>query len=108
MKAWHYCRTNAPHELTFSNLMLCCADLVFIGRELLRDPFWVLHAAKELKHDIHWPVQCVLQSLITLTALVVWRALASFSCALSCLVIRYDWAVNRPIPPPVTSAAKSS
>jgi hypothetical protein len=28
-----------------------------LGRELLRDPFWVLHAAKELKHDIHWPVQ---------------------------------------------------
>lgn len=53
------------------------ADLVFIGRELLRDPFWVLHAAKELKHDIHWPVQ-------------------------------YEWAVNRPVPPPVTSAAKSS
>jgi 2,4-dienoyl-CoA reductase-like NADH-dependent reductase (Old Yellow Enzyme family) len=33
------------------------ADFVFLGRELLRDPFWVLHAAKELKYDIHWPVQ---------------------------------------------------
>jgi hypothetical protein len=32
---------------------------VLLGRELLRDPFWVLHAAKELKHDIHWPVQYV-------------------------------------------------
>jgi NADPH2 dehydrogenase len=33
------------------------ADLVFIGRELLRDPYWPLHAAKELKDDIVWPKQ---------------------------------------------------
>lgn len=33
------------------------ADLILLGRELLRDPFWALHAARELKHDIHWPVQ---------------------------------------------------
>lgn len=33
------------------------ADLVFLGRELLRNPFWPLNAAIELKDDINWPVQ---------------------------------------------------
>lgn len=33
------------------------ADLVFLGRELLRNPYWPLHAAKELKENIEWPVQ---------------------------------------------------
>lgn len=33
------------------------ADLVFLGRALLRDPFWPLHAAKELGADIEWPRQ---------------------------------------------------
>jgi 2,4-dienoyl-CoA reductase-like NADH-dependent reductase (Old Yellow Enzyme family) len=33
------------------------ADLVFIGRESLRDPYFPLHAAKELGVDITWPVQ---------------------------------------------------
>jgi NADPH2 dehydrogenase len=33
------------------------ADLVFLGRELLRNPFWPLIAAKELQDDIEWPVQ---------------------------------------------------
>lgn len=33
------------------------ADLVFIGRELLRNPYWPLNAAKELKDDIEWPDQ---------------------------------------------------
>ncbi len=33
------------------------ADLVFLGRELLRNPFWPLNAAKELQQDIEWPVQ---------------------------------------------------
>lgn len=32
-------------------------DLVFLGRELLRNPYWPLEAAKELKDDIEWPVQ---------------------------------------------------
>lgn len=33
------------------------ADLVFLARELLRDPYWPLRAAQELKHDVPWPVQ---------------------------------------------------
>lgn len=33
------------------------ADLVFIGRELLRDPYWARNAAKELNVDIEPPVQ---------------------------------------------------
>ena len=33
------------------------ADAVFIGRELLRDPYWPLHAARELGADIPWPPQ---------------------------------------------------
>ena len=32
-------------------------DLVYIGRELLRNPYWPLQAAKELKADISWPTQ---------------------------------------------------
>lgn len=30
-------------------------DLVFLGRELLRNPYWVLKASKDLKADIQWP-----------------------------------------------------
>ena len=33
------------------------ADLVFLARELLRDPYWPLHAARELGHVVSWPVQ---------------------------------------------------
>lgn len=33
------------------------ADLVFLGRELLRNPYWPLQAAKKLGHHIDWPVQ---------------------------------------------------
>lgn len=33
------------------------ADLVYLGRELLRDPYWVLHAAKTLNFDLEWPKQ---------------------------------------------------
>lgn len=33
------------------------ADLIFLGRELLRNPYWTLQAAKELKENIKWPVQ---------------------------------------------------
>ena len=33
------------------------ADAVFLARELLRDPYWPLHAAKKLEADIYWPVQ---------------------------------------------------
>ncbi|WP_353182061.1 NADH:flavin oxidoreductase/NADH oxidase [Parapedobacter lycopersici] len=33
------------------------ADLVFMGRQLLRDPYFPLHAAKQLGANIPWPVQ---------------------------------------------------
>jgi 2,4-dienoyl-CoA reductase-like NADH-dependent reductase (Old Yellow Enzyme family) len=33
------------------------ADLVLLGRAMLRDPYWPLHAAKALGHFIPWPVQ---------------------------------------------------
>jgi 2,4-dienoyl-CoA reductase-like NADH-dependent reductase (Old Yellow Enzyme family) len=33
------------------------ADAVLLARELLRDPYWPLHAAKELHADIPWPDQ---------------------------------------------------
>ena len=33
------------------------ADMVFIARELLRDPHWPLRAARELRHDVAWPPQ---------------------------------------------------
>ena len=35
------------------------ADAVILGREMLRDPYWPLHAAKELGVDVKWPVQYV-------------------------------------------------
>jgi 2,4-dienoyl-CoA reductase-like NADH-dependent reductase (Old Yellow Enzyme family) len=33
------------------------ADLVFMAREFLRDPYWPLHAAREMKQTVGWPVQ---------------------------------------------------
>lgn len=33
------------------------ADAIFLARELLRDPYWPLHAAHELGVDIEWPNQ---------------------------------------------------
>ncbi len=33
------------------------ADVVLLARELLRDPYWPLHAAKKLGHDLSWPKQ---------------------------------------------------
>jgi 2,4-dienoyl-CoA reductase-like NADH-dependent reductase (Old Yellow Enzyme family) len=33
------------------------ADAVFLGREMLRNPYWPLRAAKELGVDVSWPVQ---------------------------------------------------
>ncbi len=33
------------------------ADLVFMAREYLRDPYWPLRAARELKQPVSWPVQ---------------------------------------------------
>lgn len=31
------------------------ADLIFMGRELLRNPYWALHAAKTLGVEVAWP-----------------------------------------------------
>jgi 2,4-dienoyl-CoA reductase-like NADH-dependent reductase (Old Yellow Enzyme family) len=33
------------------------ADLVFLARQMLRDPYFPLHAAKELGVEIPWPNQ---------------------------------------------------
>ena len=33
------------------------ADLIILARQLLREPYFPLHAAKELEVDVHWPVQ---------------------------------------------------
>jgi 2,4-dienoyl-CoA reductase-like NADH-dependent reductase (Old Yellow Enzyme family) len=33
------------------------ADVVLLAREMLRDPYWPLHAAKALHAEITWPVQ---------------------------------------------------
>jgi 2,4-dienoyl-CoA reductase-like NADH-dependent reductase (Old Yellow Enzyme family) len=33
------------------------ADLIFLARELLRDPYWPLFAARTLGADVTWPVQ---------------------------------------------------
>ena len=33
------------------------ADAVVIAREMLRDPYWPLRAARELAQAISWPVQ---------------------------------------------------
>ncbi len=33
------------------------ADMIVMARELLRDPYFPIHAAKELNYDIKWPVQ---------------------------------------------------
>lgn len=33
------------------------ADLIFLGRELLRNPYFPVQAAKELNEDIQWPLQ---------------------------------------------------
>jgi 2,4-dienoyl-CoA reductase-like NADH-dependent reductase (Old Yellow Enzyme family) len=47
--------TQASHaELILENNE---ADLIFIAREFLRDPYFPLHAAKELNENINWPNQ---------------------------------------------------
>ena len=33
------------------------ADLVLLGREVLRDPYWPMHAARALGHAAPWPAQ---------------------------------------------------
>ena len=33
------------------------ADAIFLGREMLRNPYWPRQAARELKDDLTWPSQ---------------------------------------------------
>lgn len=33
------------------------ADAVMLARQFLREPYWPLHAARALAHDVKWPVQ---------------------------------------------------
>ena len=33
------------------------ADVVLVARQMLRDPYWPLHAAKSLGVDVPWPIQ---------------------------------------------------
>lgn len=33
------------------------ADVVLLAREMLRNPYWPLQAARELKQEVSWPVQ---------------------------------------------------
>jgi len=33
------------------------ADLIILARQLLREPYFPLHAAKELGVDLSWPLQ---------------------------------------------------
>jgi 2,4-dienoyl-CoA reductase-like NADH-dependent reductase (Old Yellow Enzyme family) len=33
------------------------ADLVLLAREMLRDPYWPLHAAQRVRGEVHWPNQ---------------------------------------------------
>ena len=41
-----------------NNIIRCGdADLVFVAKQMLRDPYWVLHAAQELNQEAPWPVQ---------------------------------------------------
>jgi 2,4-dienoyl-CoA reductase-like NADH-dependent reductase (Old Yellow Enzyme family) len=44
--------TQAEHILVTGQ-----ADAVLLARELLRDPYWPLHAARELGADVTWPDQ---------------------------------------------------
>lgn len=44
-------------ELAQEILVKRQADLIYFGRELLRNPYYPLQAAKELNHDLTWPFQ---------------------------------------------------
>ena len=63
------------------------ADLVAIGRQFLRDPFWPLHAARDLGADLHWAVQYVHHYLFLIILFTFSKFLIFF---------RYDWAVGQP------------
>jgi 2,4-dienoyl-CoA reductase-like NADH-dependent reductase (Old Yellow Enzyme family) len=44
------------------------ADLVLLGREMLRDPYWALHAAAALEESASWPAQYLRAALRHSTA----------------------------------------
>jgi tRNA-dihydrouridine synthase len=69
------------------------ADLVAIGRQFLRDPFWPLHAARDLGADLHWAVQYVAPLYLFLFIYLIYYLLLLFT---KFLFFRYDWAVGRP------------
>ncbi len=46
------------HAQQAEQILVCGdADAVFLGRAMLRDPYWPLHAARELGVDLAWPAQ---------------------------------------------------
>lgn len=44
-------------EQADENIRTGVADMVLLGRVLLREPYWPHRAAKQLGHDKIWPVQ---------------------------------------------------
>ena len=50
------------------------ADLVLLARELLRDPYWPLHAAQTLGVEIPWPAQYLRAAHRNTAARKVWTA----------------------------------
>jgi 2,4-dienoyl-CoA reductase (NADPH2) len=41
-----------------NNIIRCGeADLVFLAKQMLRDPYWALHTAQELNQEAPWPIQ---------------------------------------------------
>ena len=46
-------------EAAQANNIIHCgdADLVFLGKQMLRDPYWALHSAQELDQEAPWPLQ---------------------------------------------------
>ncbi len=46
-------------EAAQANNIIHCgeADLVFLAKQMLREPYWALHAAQELNQEAPWPIQ---------------------------------------------------
>ena len=51
------------------------ADCVLLARELLRDPYWPLRAARELGQRVPWPAQYLRAALAARRALTHRRAM---------------------------------
>jgi 2,4-dienoyl-CoA reductase-like NADH-dependent reductase (Old Yellow Enzyme family) len=49
------------------------ADCVLLARAMLRDPYWPLHAARELGHEIAWPAQYLRAAPPDVPARSPWR-----------------------------------